>query len=344
MNKSHRDGTEKNMKKTFRNITLFALALAMLIGTTLFAGCGEAKKQIIIYTSAEDFRITYMQQRMKEQFPDYDVVFEYKSSGNHAAILKSAGTNVEAHISHDIEYGYAAELAALGVFANLKNTVDFSVYTEDAIPDTYYAPVYRNGGAIILNMEVIREKNLDVPTSYEDLLDPQYKNLISMPNPKASGTGYMFLLSLVNAWGEEKAFEYFDKLSENVLSFTSSGSGPVNALVGKEVAIGLGMTFQAVQQIADGENLEIKFFEEGSPYTLYGQAIVAGKEDDPAVVEVFEFLSTTLTKEVCERFCPEKIYNNKDFVISNYPTDITYADMTNNTPERKAELLEKWTH
>ena len=87
---SHRDGTEKIMKKTFRNITLFALALAMLIGTTLFTGCGKSKKQIIIYTSGEDFRIEYMQQRMKEQFPDYDVIFEYKSSGDHAAILKSA--------------------------------------------------------------------------------------------------------------------------------------------------------------------------------------------------------------------------------------------------------------
>ncbi|MBQ2735607.1 MAG: extracellular solute-binding protein [Clostridia bacterium] len=332
------------MKKTFRNITLFALALAMLIGTTLFTGCGKSKKQIIIYTSGEDFRIEYMQQRMKEQFPDYDVIFEYKSSGDHAAILKSAGKNAEAHISNNLEYGYAEELAALGVLADLSKTVDFSGFTEDAATSTFYSPELRNGGAIILNMDVIEEKNLDIPTSYEDLLDPQYKNLISMPNPKASGTGYMFLLNLVNAWGEEEAFAYFDALSENILSFTSSGSGPVNALVGKEVAIGFGMTAQAVQQIAEGENLQIVFFEEGSPYSLYGHAILAGKETDPAVVEVFEFLSTTLTEEMCERFYPEKIYKDKDFVIEHYPPNIVYADMSNNTPERKAELLEKWTH
>lgn len=332
------------MKNALHRITLIVLAIVMLASTVLFTGCGEKKKQIIIYTSAEDFRIEYMQKRMKEQFPDYDVVFEYKSSGDHAALLKSAGKNAEAHISHDIEYGYAEELVKLGVFANLKDTVDLSIYTEDASASTYYVPVYRNGGAIILNMDVIEEKDLDIPTSYEDLLDPQYKNLISMPNPKASGTGYMFLLSLVNAWGEDEAFEYFDKLSENILSFTSSGSGPVNALVGKEVAIGLGMTFQAVQQISDHENLKILFFEEGSPYTLYGQAIIAGNETDEAVAEVFEFLSTTLTEEVCERFCPEKIYKDKDFTLEHFPTDIVYANMSNNTSERKAELLAKWTH
>ena len=67
----------------------------------------------------------------------------------------------------------------------------------------------------------LKEKNLSKPTSYEDLLKPEYKGLISMPNPKASGTGYMFLKSLVNEWGEEKTFSYFDKLTPNVLQYTS---------------------------------------------------------------------------------------------------------------------------
>ena len=193
-------------------------------------------------------------------------------------------------------------------------------------------------------MDVINEKGLKEPTSYADLLDPQYKDLIAMPNPKASGTGYMFLLSLVNAMGEDAALAYFDQLSENVLSFSSSGSGPVNALVQKEVAIGLGMTFQAVQEISAGENLKIVFFDQGSPFTLYGQSIVAGNEDDADVVAVFQFLATVLTEEQCEKFVPEKIYKDKTFTIENYPVDIPYANMSNNTPERKVELLDKWNH
>ena len=80
-----------------------------------------------------------------------------------------------------------------------------------------------------------------------------------MPNPKASSTGYMFLKAFVNSMGEEEAFAYFDSLYPNMLSFTSSGSGPVNALVQKEAAIGLGMTFQAVNEINKGSNLQILF-------------------------------------------------------------------------------------
>lgn len=332
------------MKRTARLAILCLLICAFLAQTLVLSACSEEKKEIVIYTSAEDFRIAYMQERMAEKFPDYKVVFEYKSSGDHAAYLKSAGTDAECDISHDIEYSYAAELSSAGVFADISSMISFDVYTANAVLNDYVAPELRNGGAIILNMDVITEKGLDIPTSYTDLLDPQYKNLISMPNPKASGTGYMFYLNLVNAWGEERALQYFDDLSQNILSFTSSGSGPVNALVGKEVAIGFGMTAQATLKITEGENLRIVFFEEGSPFSMYGQAIIAGKESDPAVVEVFDFLANELTEEMCESFYPEKIFKDKDFAVENFPVGIVYGDMRDNTPTRKANLLTKWTH
>ena len=332
------------MKKRIVRILSLILAGAMLFGCAMLASCGDDRKKIVIYTSAEDFRIEYMQKQLNAKFPQYNIIIEYKSSGDHAATLKSAGTNAPCQITHDLEYGYAAELAAAGVLADLTGLVDFTQFTQDTALSTFYAPELRNGGAVIINKTVIKEKGLSVPTSYEDLLKPEYKGLISRPNPKASGTGYMFLLSLVNAWGEEAAFAYFDRLAENVLSFTSSGSGPVNALVGKEVAIGLGMTAHAVQEINNGEDLEVIFFEEGSPYSLYGQGIIAGNETDEAVVEVFKYLVGELTAELCGNFYPEKIFADIDFALENYPENIPYADMSNNTPERKAELLAKWMH
>ena len=165
-----------------------------------------------------------------------------------------------------------------------------------------------------------------------------------MPGPKSSGTGYMFLKSLVNAWGEDKAFEYFDGLAENVLQFTDSGSGPVNALVQGEVAVGLGMTAQAVTAINDGANLKILFFEEGSPYSLYGYAIPEGKQTRKAVMDVFNFFYTTLVMEDKELYYPEQVFANQSNNVENYPTDIKYADMNNNTTEEKSRLLDKWEH
>lgn len=321
-----------------------AMLLIAAMFATILSGCKDSRETIIIYTSAEEYRVEYMQKRMKEEFPQYNVIIEYMSSGDHAAKLMAAGKDVECDITHDLEYSYASQIAAKGYLTDLSDLLDFSVYAEDAVQSTYYAPEVRNGGAVIVNLDVIKEKGLEMPTSYQDLLDPQYHELISMPNPGSSGTGYMFLISLVNAWGEEAAFEYFDQLTENVLSYTSSGSGPVNALTTKEVAIGLGMTPQAVTKINEGVNLQTVFFEEGSPFSLYGQGIIEGKDDRECVKEVFTFLATTLTEEQNELYYPEKIFKDKSFTIENFPTDITYANMNDNTSERKEDLLSKWTH
>ena len=104
------------------------------------------------------------------------------------------------------------------------------------------------------------------------------------------------------------------------------------------------MTAQTVQEINNGVDLEIHFFEEGSPYSLYGMGIVEGKQDRKVVKEVFDYFVTDLVPRERELFYPEKIYKDRDFIIENYPSNISYADMSNNTGEEKARLLEKWKY
>ncbi len=322
---------------------LGAASLVLALTLALLSGCGAQKEKVVIYTSAEDYRVEYLTKRLNEEFPDYDITIEYMSTGNHAAKLLAEGTDTECDISYDLEYGYLEQLDAAGTLADLSD-YDMSIYTDDAVVSNDFIVEYRNGGAIILNTDVMAERGLDEPASYADLLDPQYRGLISMPSPKSSGTGYMFLKSLVNAWGEDKAFAYFDGLTENILQYTSSGSGPVNALVQGEAAIGLGITGQAVLQLNEGAPLKILFFAEGSPYALYGQAIIRGKETRACVKKVFDFLIDTYNKENNELFFPEPIFRDYTPVIANYPTDIVYSDMSGNSVAEKTRLLAEWKY
>ena len=332
------------MKHTKKSLAYVGTFTAVLFAGLLFlSGCGSKKEHVLIYTSAESYRVEDLKARLAEEFPDYDCIVEYKDTGSHAAQLIAEGKKTDCDITYDLEYSYLEELATAGVLADVSE-YDTSVYTEDAITSTYYLPELKNGGAIVINPDVLKEHNLAVPQSYEDLLKPEYNGLISMPNPKSSGTGYMFLKALVNIMGEDAAFTYFDKLTENILAYTSSGSGPINALKNKEAGIGLGMTAQAVTAINEGANLEILFFAEGSPYSMYGQAIISGKEERSCVKEVFDFMIRTYSQETNKKFYPEKIFKDITPEIKNYPTNINYADMSNNTSKEKARLLEKWNH
>lgn len=306
-------------------------------------GCANQEgNKVVIYSSAEEYRNEFFQQELDKQFPNYDITIEYMTSGNQAAKLLAEGEGSACDITYDLEYGYVDKLR--GVLADL-SSYDMSQYVDDLVDaGKNVLPETRNGGCIAINRKMLEDKGLPIPASYQDLLKPEYKGLISMPNPKSSGTGYMFLKSLVNAWGEEEAFEYFKELTPNVLAYTSSGSGPVNALVQGEAAIGLAMTAQTVTEINNGADLEILFFEEGSPYSLYGTSMIKGKEQRACVKEVFDYLVNTLVPRDKEKFFPEKIYKDRDFSIANYPTDIQYADMSNNTSEEKERLLAKWEY
>jgi len=305
------------------------------------AACGKSSSPVIIYTSAEEHRIEAMQKDLDANFPDYEIKIEYFSTGDLIAKLREEGTNTECDIIGEMEYGNLSAITEILVDLSAYN---YSIYTDDMVPgELKYLPWYRNGGCIAINRTVLAERNLPVPESYMDLLNPEYQGLVSMPNPKSSGTGYMFLKSLVNAWGEQEAFDYFEKLSENIISFTTSGSGPVNALIQGEAAVGFAMTAQTVGEINNGFPLLIQFFDEGSPFSLYGLGKISGKETRREVKEVFDYIVNRWTEMDKVMFCPERIFKDREFTLPNYPANISYADMSGNTPEEKERLLKRWS-
>lgn len=302
----------------------------------------DSSNKVLIYSATEEYRIEYFMKRLKEQFPEYDITMEYMSTGSLAAKLLAEGQDTDIDIVYDLDASYTE---MMGDYLADLSMYDQSIYMDDCVsPSGKFLPTLRNGGAVIINPAVLEKRGLKEPTCYADLLKPEYKGLISMPNPKSSGSGYMFLKSLVNAWGEEEAFDYFEKLSENILQFTTSGSGPVNALVQGEAAIGLGQTGQAVTEINNGVNLKILYFDEGSPYSLYCFAIPEGKQNRKAVKDVFDFFYTDLVTEDLELFFPEPIYKDYAPEIENYPKNIKYSDMSGNTAEEKERLLEMWEY
>ena len=329
------------MKKAFYVMT--ALAVLFLLG--MVNSCKKAdNNSVIIYTSTEDFRTEHMQQLLKEKFPQYDITMQVLSTGNHAAKLKAEGTQTEADIILNLETGYLEGLQ--DIMADL-SAYNLSEFLPELVPASKrFLPWDKSSGAIVISRSKLESAGLPVPASYQDLLKPVYKGLISMPNPKTSGTGYMFLVSLINALGEDAAFAYFDGLAENILQFTTSGSGPVNALIQGEVAIGLGMTLTAVNAInTKGVPLELIYFAEGAPTITTSFGIIKGKETRPVVKEVFEFAMTNLVKDDKELYCPEPIFINQQNNINNYPRSIPYAVMDGVYDlSLKERLLEKWKY
>ena len=306
----------------------------------LITGCSSKKEGIVIYTSMEENRNQLLKEQIKDKFPDLDITVQYMSTGNSAAKIKNEGTSTEADIVIDLETAYMKSVE--NNFADLKD-IDTSMYLDNVIKSNNYLPWVKYTMNIIIDKKYFKEHNLEVPKTYEDLLKPCYKNLIAMPDPKTSGTGYAFLLNVINLKGEDKTIEYFKKLKNNLREFSVSGSGPTNLLKQGEIAIALGMTSQGVEAINEGYDFEIVELNTGSPYNTTSCGIIKGREDKENVKEVFEWLISDFGTYDKEHFMPDKLLKNQESKMKNYPESLTDANMNNiDSEENKKAIIELW--
>lgn len=315
------------------------IILILFIGIFLLTGCSN-KDDVIIYSSMEEERNQELIKQVKEKFPEISVTVQHMATGNSAAKIKNEGTSIEADIIVDLETAHMENLK--GNFANI-TSFDTSNYIEGINQSEKYIIWTKSPVGIIINKQYLKDKKLDAPKTYEDLLNPKYKDIIAMPDPKTSGSGYAFYLNVVNIMGEKQAIEYFKKLKNNLREFTTSGSGPTNLLKQNEIGIALGMISQGVQAINDGYNFEIVELETGTPYNTTSISIIKGRETDENVKKIFSWLISEYGKYDKENFMPAIILKEQENKIDNYPSNLKDADMTNiENIEEKNKLTEKW--
>ena len=313
----------------------------LIIGFFLLTGCGSNMDKVIIYSCMEENVTQALYQKTKEDLPDIDVVIQSISTGNLAAKIKTEGSNIEADIVLDLETSHAENLK--DNFADISE-FDTSIYADDVKNSNKYLIWTKYSISLIVDNKYLKEHKLDAPTSYSNLLNKKYKDLIAMPDPKTSGTGYAFFLNVVNEMGEDEAVKYFKKLKNNLREFTASGSGPSNLLKQGEIAIGLGMVSQGASAINEGYDFSIVELDTGALYNTTSFAIIKGKEENENVKKVYEYLVKTGVKYNAENFFPEGITKNEVSNFKSYPSFKKSANMTGYDDIKvKEHLTEVWS-
>lgn len=335
----------------FKKLLGSLILSAVMLFSTAFIGCGGGGNEILILAATEEERIEFLQEKLDARFPDYDITIQYVGTGELYSKLNEEKQNITGDIIYDLETANAEMLLANtpNLFYDL-SSYDFSAYVDNAkghiATHKKYAVDAKLDGAIIVNKNVLAGKGAPIPETYEDLTKPIYKDIICMPNPKASGTGYCFYSGMVAKLGETGAIAYFDELNENVVEYTASGSAPIKRVNSGEIGIGVCMLWQAVKYANENSALQVVVPEGTLPYMLYNMAIVNGRETRPEVVEVFNYLFTDVNKLSQEQFCGEKLFESQGVsAVSNYPSAFTEFDMPFlYNYQYKQELLDKWKH
>ena len=328
-----------------------AMLLALCCWLMFFSSAFAASERVVIYTAAEDERIAYLQEELNKQFPDAEIVIQSLGTGQLLSKLQAEGRNTDCDIFYDLEVVNAEIIlnADPELFADLSG-YDFSIYDDSVTGYTdrhhRYAVNGKTYGAFLVNTAVLEENGLEIPQTYEDMLKPEYEELISMPNPRSSGTGYSYYNGMVTVLGEDEGLAYFEALNPNIKEYTTSGSAPAKAAVRGDVAIAYGLLWQCVNYANENEGMVVVVPEQGLAYDLFTMGMIAGHEEKAAVKDVFTYLYNELNRPQCAKFNPDIIYADMLAAeIPNYPTgfgEITMAGMFDF--EYKQDLLDQWEY
>lgn len=90
----------------------------------------------------------------------------------------------------------------------------------ELVPNGEATPVDFGDVCVNYDIETLAGLGVEPPTSLDDLIDPEYEDLLVVQNPATSSPGLAFLLATIDEYGEDGWQEYWSGLVNNGVSVT----------------------------------------------------------------------------------------------------------------------------
>jgi iron(III) transport system substrate-binding protein len=281
------------------------ISIAAVIFLFMSAGSSLAAGKILVYSPWKDeIMRSFGEMFAKETGTELESI--NISTGEIYARLKVEKARPQADIWHSVRAELLDKAREEGLIAPYK-----PVNAKSLLPEYAYAdePTFTGTTMYPLgigyNVSTLKKLGLDPPKTYEDLLNPKWKDKIVMPHPAASGTGYAFLVTLVQLYREKgetgiqskKGWEYLAKLNNNMSQYTRSGSAPAKLVATGEYPLCITFYDRVFQLNSEGYPIAFSIpsptFAEASC-----SAIVAGAPHMDGAKKFMEFILSQKAQEL----------------------------------------------
>lgn len=144
------------------------------------------------------------------------------------------------------------------------------------------------------NNKFLAENKLKPPASWQDLLDPAYKNGLQMADARTSGTAVTRIFSIleVNGRDADKAFAYMKKLRPNVQLYTKSGGGGTLPVGLGQAGGGIFFIVDALDTKAKGYDVSISFPKEGIGTSAEAIALIKGAKNPDTAKKLIDWATS----------------------------------------------------
>lgn len=268
--------------------------LATFLAGLLFAFGGAEKNtagELVIYGSAEEEYVAAVAAEF-ENLTGIKTSYQRLSGGEVLTKIEEENGNPSADVwfgGTTDPYNEAANKGLLLAY-EAENAVNL-LGPQYRDPNGYWYGIYRGVMGFFWNTEELARAGVAPPKDWDDLLNPQYKGMVSFANANTSGTGMLVINTNVQMRGEDAAMDYFKALDQNIVQYTKSGSGPSKMVPIGEVVIGIGFLHDAVYQIVDNgyTNIGMTAPASGTAYEIGATAIFKGAKNEENAKKFIEF-------------------------------------------------------
>jgi 2-aminoethylphosphonate transport system substrate-binding protein len=275
-----------------------SLLLAASVLAVLAAGTARAEDVVTIYSAdgLHDGSPNWYQTEFDAFTKATGIKVQYVEGGSGVVVDRVAKekSNPQADVLVTLP-PFIQKAAADGLLQSSSPAGADQIAADEKDPQGRYYPLINNYFNFIYNGSTLSTP----PQSFEDLLDPKFKDKIQYSTPGQAGDGTAVLLQVNHAFGSKDAgFDYLKKLQANNRG-PSSSTGKLTALVNKgEIWVANGDLQMNMAQKADNPNIEI-FWPAGpdgqrSTFALpYYIALVQGAPHPEAGKKLIDFLLST---------------------------------------------------
>jgi iron(III) transport system substrate-binding protein len=268
---------------------LVAIAALWLAGL----GTAQAADPVNVYTIWPENYARPMFQEFEKQ-TGIKVNFLRFSSGEALARVIAEKNNPRI----DVLFGGPVETFAAGIkegiFEPYKSPSFAKLPVRFKQADGQWTAIADDPLVFMTNAAFLKANNLKPPASWDDLLNPAYKNMLQMADARTSGTAVTRIFSVleVNGRDEDKAFAYLKKLRQNVQVYTKSGGGGTLPVGLGQAGGGIFFIVDALETKAKGYDVVVSFPKEGIGSSAEAIALIKGAKNPEAAKKLIDFATS----------------------------------------------------